>query len=335
MSDAIRPLHLIGGDPRHGVVRYARQLAHSCGALVADAPPAPGAAIAPGPVHVHFTDRIWADSPEAAAARIETLAAHDPLTVTLHDLPQSSDGPRNLARRADCYRRVAAVSRGIVCNSHHEAALLGDVLGERAGRSATVIPLPVMPGAGARAPGRPPARSEVALLGFIYPGKGHLDAIEAVATLRTAGDDAPTVVALGTTASGHDGDADRLRVRADALGVRFSVAGYLDDAALTARCRAAAVPLAAHRHISASGSIGTWITAGRRPLVADSRYAREIDALRPGTVRRYPAEDLAGAITRALADPDSTWLADDAVLAPDLQDVSDAYVDWWTTQVRW
>ncbi|MDQ6729722.1 MAG: hypothetical protein M3022_05360 [Actinomycetota bacterium] len=332
MNDTVCPLHLVPGDPRHGVAIYARQVARICGAVVSDAPPGPRT-VAVGPVHLHFTDRIWGDSPEAAAAAIEALATQHSVSVTLHDLPRPSDGPLNHPRRADCYRRVAAASRGIVCNSHHEAALLREVLGPLTGRSPAIIPLPVV--AAPRTAGRPRPRSEVALLGFIYPGKGHLQAIEAVARTRGLDPEKPAVVALGTTSPGHAAETDALRVRADELGVRFSVSGYLNDEELIDRCRRAAVPLAAHRQISASGSIGTWIAAGRRPLVADSRYAREIDVLRPGTVYRYPANELSGAIAGALIDPACTWLGDDAVLAPDLADVASAYVHWWTRRVCW
>lgn len=330
---AICPLHLVPGDPRHGVAVYARQVAQTCGAAISQALPGPRTAVAVGPVHLHFTDRIWGDSPEAAASAIEALAARHPVSVTVHDVPQPSDGPLSHPRRADCYRRVAAASRGIVCNSHHEAALLHDVLGPPTRRSPAIIPLPVV--AASRTAVRPRPRSEVALLGFIYPGKGHLQAIEAVARMRWSEPERPGVVALGTTSWGHAAHTDALRVRAGELGVRFSVSGYLDDDELIDRCRHAAVPLAAHRHISASGSIATWIAAGRRPLVADSRYAREIDVLRPRTVYRYSADELSGAIAGALADPACTWLGDDAVLAPDLTDVASAYVHWWTRRVCW
>ena len=42
------------------------------------------------------------------------------------------------------------------------------------------------------------------------------------------------------------------------------------------------MPVCPHRHFSASGSLMTWLGAGRKVLVTDSDYAREIDAWLPG-----------------------------------------------------
>ena len=95
------------------------------------------------------------------------------------------------------------------------------------------------------------------------------------------------------------------------------------------------VPLAAHRHLSASGSIGSWLAAGRRPLVADSSYAREIEQLRPGTIRRYQPDRLAARLADVLADPGSTWLASNAELKPGRTEVGAAYLDWWTREAGW
>ncbi|MBC7724715.1 MAG: hypothetical protein H7146_08205 [Burkholderiaceae bacterium] len=107
------------------------------------------------------------------------------------------------------------------------------------------------------------------------------------------------------------------------------VTGFLADAELERRARLAAVPVAAHRHVSASGSIGSWISAGRRPLVAASRYVDEMARLRPGTMTVYPEGGLAEAIRVALADPASTWLAPGAHAGPDLNDVAASYLGWW------
>ena len=78
----------------------------------------------PRRLHLHFSDRLWASDPAAAARRVEALARRHPLTVTLHDLPQPSDGDDSHRRRADCYRHVIAAARGVVCNSHWEAGLV-------------------------------------------------------------------------------------------------------------------------------------------------------------------------------------------------------------------
>jgi hypothetical protein len=143
------------------------------------------------------------------------------------------------------------------------------------------------------------------------------------------------VVALGAVSSGHATTGQQLAALARRRGVRFSITGYLSEEAMLGRARQALVPLAAHRHLSASGSIGSWLAAGRRPLVADSSYAREIEQLRPGTIRRYQPDRLAAPLADALADPASTWLAPDAELKPGRTEVGATYLDWWTREAGW
>ena len=46
-----------------------------------------------------------------------------------------------------------------------------------------------------------------------------------------------------------------------------------------------AVPVCAHRHFSASGSMMAWLGAGRTILARDSDYAREIDDWLPGHIQ--------------------------------------------------
>jgi glycosyltransferase involved in cell wall biosynthesis len=316
----IVPALIVDGDPRHGVVRYARALA---GAVTARA----GEGRAPDAVHLHFTDRLWGESPAAAARRVIEVAAGRRLTVTLHDVPQASDGPGGLARRIDGYRTVVAAAAGIVCNSHHEAALLRETGVLAGGEPApAVIPLPVVPVADGPPATAPPADDpEVALLGYVYPGKGHVEAILAAAALP----EPPAIRALGGPAPGHEGDLDALAALAARHGVAFRASGWLTDAELREACAIAAVPLAAHSHLSASASINDWIAAGRCPLVADSRYAREIDDLRPGTIRRYRPDGLAAALATALAAPATTWLAAGTPTRPHLPDVAAGYLDWW------
>lgn len=291
------PRTVIRGDHRHGVNRYARTVA-------AHLPETDGAR-----AHVHFTDRLWGASPEDAAARFERFAAEVPTTVTLHDAPQPSDGERNLPRRSEAYRRVVGAARGVACSSTHEARLLSRHVRTRA----HVIPHYVEAPDGVRPD---EVDGSVGILGFIYPGKGHPEVLDAAEGL------AP-VVFLGGAAPGHEADADALRPRA------AEITGYLEDAALAARLRTVGVPVAAHRHLSASGSIATWIAAGRRPLVPDGPYARE---LAPGTVTLYT--DLRAAIATALADPASTWRAPDVDPGPSPRATAEAYRAWWE-QVAW
>ncbi|MCY1143720.1 hypothetical protein OWR29_37440 [Actinoplanes sp. Pm04-4] len=282
----------------------------------------------PERAHLHFTDRLWAGSPEEAAIVVERVATRTALTVTLHDVPQESDGPRNRPRRTDCYARVAAVARGVVVNSRHEAAHLAE-----AGivpRALGVVPLPVTPAPAGAAPQSGPP--DVAVLGFFYPGKGHAEVVDALArsTVRPA-----RLTVLGGPSAGHEADLLDFTAAAGQRGVTVEVSGFVPEADLMTRCRAVTVPVVAHRHFSASGSLATWIAAGRRPLVVESRYTREMAALRPGTVHLVAADRLAEAVAGALADPTSTWLAADAVTRPHLDDTAGAYLRWWTGAIAW
>lgn len=91
-----------------------------------------------------------------------------------------------------------------------------------------------------------------------------------------------------------------------------------------------ALPLT-HAHVSASRSMLDWIEAGRRPLVADSRYAAEMEALRPGLMTRYAADALPDLLADAWRRPARTWLPDGADLRPSLDDAAAQYVRWWRT----
>lgn len=340
-------LHL--GDDAHGVDRYARTVARAVAdadprvelrlfdpaTLDGDATAGPDAVALLPRVHVQFTDRLWGRDPEHAAARIEALARRTRVLVTLHDLPQASDGPTRLPRRLGCYRRVVAAATAVVCNSEHERTLLDELTTDApstiAPTTTAVVPLPVP--TAATAPERGTWRSDgsVAVLGFFYPGKGHREVVDAVAHLARAGtvDPVPPVVALGRASAGHEGELAELAALANARGVAFSSTGFLSDADLVARSRSAAVPVIAHQHVSASGSLTDWIAAGRRPLVPDSGYFREMADLRPGTTTPVPAADLPAAIAHALANPASTWQDARAVTRPDLADTARSHLALW------
>ena len=104
-STAVR--YLAVGPERHGVTRLALQLgrlsAHES-RWVQDLSRLP--ADPAGVTHLHVTDHLLGDSPAGAARRFAALAAQGPCTVTLHDLPQPSDGDGRFERRADGYRAI-------------------------------------------------------------------------------------------------------------------------------------------------------------------------------------------------------------------------------------
>jgi hypothetical protein len=306
---------------RHGVARYARELAAAAAGPMCIPIPEPSWA-APSSidrVHAHFTDRLWGPTPEAAAGRLLEIAGSRRLSVTLHDLPQPSDGSA-FARRSEAYRRVVDAADTVIVNSRHEQALLDDF--HPGSPTPSVIPLPVHR---RRGPGPSVLEPVVAVLGFVYPGKGHREVVTAISASGTD----LAFRALGAPSAGHEGEADDLVGLGRELGVDVRITGYLSDRRLRTAASTAAVPVVAHQHLSASGSINSWISAGRRPLAIRSRYTEEMEALRPGTLRLVRAGELAQAIADAAGDPRSTLLGPDPSTRPHLGDAASAYIDLW------
>lgn len=311
--------HLVVGPPEHGVTRYALRLAgaapsdpvvhvrqrldkHSVAAVLARLPGRDGH------VHVHVTDHLFGASPDEAADVLEQIGRQVPTTVTLHDLPQASDGRRQ-QDRARSYARVVATSRGAVVSSRHELGLLRELLGD-ADPSRLAVVDHVVEAIATPRPDGATAQRDVVVLGFVYPGKGHDEALDALATT----DPDVGLVALGRPSPGHDDLVDDLARRAGEQRRRFVCTGWLEDAEVHRRLVTAAVPLVAHQHVSASGSLATWLSVGRRPVVPRNRYAEEVEARLPGALR--VVDDLADGVRHALARPASTWLDDDVVLGP-------------------
>lgn len=314
------PLLLVHpGD--HGVAVYARDMAEAIRQVVEvrTVDPAGLAGLPAGTaVHAHFTDRLWGASPEQASRSFAALASRLRLSVTLHDVPQASDGEQNRARRRAAYARVTTAASGVVVNSEHERALLREE--DVWSGAAEVIPLPVELVADA---GRGRPDGSVGVLGFFYPGKGHDEAADAAAA---AGIGALTV--LGRASDGHAAELETFVRRSAALGVEVDVTGWLDDAEIARRGRAVSVPVIAHRHISASGSLASWIGWGRRPVAVRNRYVDEMATLRPGTLTPVGENDLSDALRRALAHPGATWHGL-ASLPLSRAEAADAYVRLW------
>lgn len=330
MTAAPRLGHLVLGSSAHGVTKYGARVqraladngydAHDVlrATDIADATTALGTADF-DVVHVHVTDRLFGDSPREAAAQFDSIAdaAGVPVTVTLHDLPQPSDGP-GMADRAECYRAVSRRAAATVVSSDHEAEIVREFVDEYA--TVTVVPLLIEP----VVRGRPEQlENVVAVLGFLYPGKGHVETLRAMAGL----DPSVGFVALGTPSPGHDDLIDELHSIAAESDRNCEITGYLDEDTLNRRLRAIAVPVAHHRHISASGSIGTWIAAGRRPAVPSTRYTQELQQRSPGVVRIHDDTDdaLAIAIRTGLDDRTSTVLGLDVEPRPTPRDVAQHY----------
>ncbi|MBJ7289200.1 hypothetical protein [Williamsia sp.] len=315
---------MIVGPQRHGVVRHAVASAAAIGGPVvtADAVGDLHAQAVPDAerIHIHFTDRLFGSTAARGADEFVSLTTslNRPVSTTLHDVPQPSDG-RAFAMRVEAYRRVIDAVDGVVVSSDHERVLLADHTDRE---DVDVIPLALD-----RSPtptgGRPPVRDVVGVLGFIYPGKGHAEIIDALGALEADLD----LLALGAVADGHEDLITDLTTRAAGVNVRFETTGFVPDTALQATLRSVAVPVAFHRHLSASASINTWIEAGRRPLVPHNRYTAEIEANSPGALWLHgdSVDDLRDAIARAAAEPELTWVADDVVVFPTSEQVGAMY----------
>ncbi len=329
-----RAFAVVGPD-RHGVVTHALALAGASPDLREHLVRVPAGPLGAAPaglvdrlaehdaVLLNVTDRIFGSSPAEAADVLTELAGRTRLAVSLHDLPQPGEGQERYERRRAAYGRIACSADVLVVASEHERELLlrcvSDADRPSVARRVRVLPLPVGPRHDAVAPPTPvPGRvTDLGVLGFLYPGKGLEEVVDAAAILRAHGHEV-AVTNYGGVADGHDDVVARLEERAARVGVPFRVTGYLGDAELAAALRGTHVPVAAHRHVSASGSINSWLTAGRRPVAVRGPYVTELSRRMPGSV--VVADDLVESLSAALQTPGSTWLDASVVLGPTAPD---------------
>lgn len=309
--------HIVLGDPRHGVTRLAGALvppgAPRTDLLNAELVTGRGASSPlPSPrrapvLHLHANDDLLGPTPLEA---LRAIGAGRRLALTLHDIPQEAEGAERFSRRSALYARLAGAADLVLVLSRHERAGL-----ERLGVTApvAVVDHPI----DAHPSGRPaPGGRTVGMLGWIYPGKGHADVLEAMAAAMPGG----TLVAIGGVAPDHVPLVAALARRADALGVQLETTGYVDEDTMLRRAASVAVPVCAHRHVSASGSLGTWATAGRVPVVSDEPFAREVAQRCPGALRL--TSDLGAAIRAAAADPATTMLRPGVEVGPSTQEAA-------------
>ncbi|WP_072803313.1 hypothetical protein [Rhodococcoides yunnanense] len=339
--------HLVVGPRKHGVVEYAISVHdalvhgalahggrvdfgtdHRCAFL--ESPDAELPPLDCSLVHIHVTDRLFGRTPGEATERFSALvdALGTDVSVTLHDLPQPSDGAAMQAR-AEFYRTVVRVAAGVIVSSEHETALLQNVVDD------SIVPAMVPLMIGTRPPRRrlsTPTAPTVGVLGFLYPGKGHIETLRAMEDLPIS----VGFVALGTPSPGHEYLADELRGVAARTGRRIEITGFLGDEELERRIHEVTVPVAYHRHLSASGSINTWIAQGRKPLVPRGGYITELDDRSPGVVSIHADDDgsLRHAIASAIDDSTSTWIDTSVEPVPSPSDVAAAYDEHLTRWTR-
>jgi len=136
------------------------------------------------------------------------------------------------------------------------------------------------------------------------------------------------VLAIGMASNRHRELVGELSEVAAGKGMSFTCTGYVPDAEVTARLRAPLTPVAPHTHVSASGSINSWIAAGRRPLVPSGRYVSELGRRLPGSVQLYEPGRLRGAVEAAIDDPALTWLSPGTVVGPTTPSAAAMYLTW-------
>lgn len=340
------------GPSEHGIVRLARQVAKAAvdlgftGPVMSTADPRELLDVAgrlPAHLsiaHLHLNDWLFADAGVDVVEIVDQVRSHLQangirLAVTLHDLPQVGDGDSLFARRAETYRRIVSSADTIAVCSEYEKQLLEAVLGSRPTVQAHVIPLPVdvvpwSSSVGAPADGKP---ITVGIFGFLYPGKGHREVIDALAgragPAGRGGLDRPVVVvAAGRASDRHTGLVAELTADAAQASVGFYCTGFVADEDLPALLGGLDVPVAPQTKISASASINSWIAAGRRPLVPRSPYVTELQARLPGAVWIYEPGQLAACIEQAVIEPELTRLPSDFAVGPGAAEVAQQSLAW-------
>ena len=165
-------------------------------------------------------------------------------------------------------------------------------------------------------------RRVVTLLGFIYGRKGHKPTVEAIPMLP----EDVVVVFAGGPVAGKDKVIGIVRRRHAELGLgdRLRITGYLAEEEMEAWIAASHLALLPFRDLSASGSLSTWIAAGKPILCTDLPGFREYDARVPGALRIFGEPEptaIAGAIRAQLdaglpeVDPAVTRLRDELTVA--------------------
>jgi glycosyltransferase involved in cell wall biosynthesis len=230
------------------------------------------------------------------------------LVVTLHDIfDRHGLRQRWLQPEAWSLRYLGRAADRVVVHSRVEVERLrGFIPAERI----AVIPhfverraLPLDP-TEARARLGLPDRRIVTLLGFVYGRKGHRYAVEAVPALP---DDVVMVYAGGPVAGrSYVHDLALQKAAELGLGDRFRITGYLSEDELETWIAATHLAILPFTDLSASGSLSSWIAAGKPMLVSDLPGFREYAERAPGALRFFsPSESapLAEAIREALDGP--------------------------------
>lgn len=266
-----------------------------------------------------------------------------PVVATLHDVYAPETRLDRHGPGAIALRRLAGRASALVVHAEEERRRLASLV---ASDRVRVVPhfVEAIPALEAREAARAglglAGRRIVTLQGYIVRRKGHRLAIE---SLRHLPDDVVLVIA-GTTIEGREARARELEAYAAELGLaeRVRFTGWVTDERLRTILAATDVALAPFLEMSASGSLATWVAAGRPIVTSALPQLRELAALEPGALRIVDADPhdppafaaaLAARISALLADPPADPDPAVARLAARLAvpAVVDRYVDAWRT----
>ena len=241
-------------------------------------------------VHMQWNRRGWGTDARSIQRFVDfRRACRRPLVVTLHDVFDR----RGLRRRwlepeVIALRVVGRSATRVVVHSRAEVARLDGIVPLERVR---VVPhfveqrtLGLSPDE-ARARLGVQGRRIVTLLGFVYGRKGHAILVEAVPRLPAD----VLVVYAGGPVHGRNDMLNLVQRRSQELGLgdRVRVTGWLDDEAFETWIAATHLAVLPFKALSASGSLSTWIAAGKPILASDLPGFREYDERVPGALRLF------------------------------------------------
>jgi len=315
------------GRPESGVRRYARIVADEIAGrpdvhvVEADAGLLEGRA---GGLATHgrrFTDagadvvlmqwnrRGWGRGPRSVKRFLDFRRTwRGPLVATLHDVfdrPRIRD--RWLVPEAWSLRMLGRSADRLIVHSEVEVERLRGIVPAEKLR---VIPHFVEERTLALSPAEARAhlgiadRRVVTILGFIYGRKGHKPTVDAIPALPPD----VLVVFAGGPVAGRDKVLAYVRQKRTELGIedRLRITGYLSEEEMETWIAASHLALLPFRDLSASGSLSTWIAAGKPLLVSDLPGFREYAARVPEALRFLgePTPERIAAGIRAALDAD-------------------------------
>lgn len=295
---------VVFGDGLDGIRRYALLLAHQRQQMGRpttwfDADDRRWESQHSSIVHAHLTDRLIDAQRVAVDALFAAARARRfRLVVTLHDLPQHGEGEARYRRRCERYREFASLADVVIVNSSSE---LRDA--EHIGLSASVVPHPIFPERRDFSAHVSHDRT-LAAAGFVHPGKGIAELVEAIGPVGGTPLGGWRLRLIGSVESRHESYLRAVSRQARDNGLHVEITGPVEARHWSTELRSATIPIAPHLHCSASGSMLSWIGAGRRPIAASSAFSRELATERPDAVDVVADGDWSTAIHRSIASSD-------------------------------